>query len=283
MRTASPKPGSSAAPTIMEITRTLAEFVHATRFTDMPDPVIQKAKECFLDWLGVTLAGTTDPVAPVITRYCQSFGGRPEASVIGTNLRTDSASAALANGVIGHALDFDDYHDETVIHASAACIPAILAVAERNGLSGEDFLAAMILGIDVCIRVGLALGDYHYQRGWHTTATAGTFGATAGVARLLKLDVGQTVNAFGICGTQASGLRQVFGTMSKPFHAGKVSLEGVMSGFLAQGGFTASKRIIEGDLGLLEVLTENANEQIILDQLGSHWYVMDLSIKPYPT
>jgi 2-methylcitrate dehydratase PrpD len=267
----------------MEITRTLAEFVHETEFEDIPQRVVQKAKECFLDWLGVTLAGTTDPVAAIITRYCRSFGGSPEASIIGSNLRTDCASASLANGVIGHALDFDDYHDETVIHASAACIQAVLAVAERNRLSGEDLLAAMILGIDVCIRIGLGLGDYHYQRGWHTTATAGTFGATAGVAKLLKLDVDQTVQAFGICGTQASGLRQVFGTMSKPFHAGKVSLEGVMSGLLAQGGFTSSKRIIEGELGLFDVLTENPDETVVLDQLGAHWYVMDLSIKPYPT
>jgi 2-methylcitrate dehydratase PrpD len=267
----------------MEITRNLAEFVHETRFKDMPEPVIQKAKECFLDWMGVTLAGTTDPAAAVIMRYCQSFGGRPEAGIIGSNIRTDCASASLANGVIGHALDFDDYHDETVIHASAACVPAILAVAERNRLGGQDLLEAMILGIDVCIRIGLGLGDYHYQRGWHTTATAGTFGATAGVAKLLNLEVDQIIRAFGICGTQASGLRQVFGTMCKPFHAGKVSLEGVMSGFLAQGGFTASKSIIEGELGLFEVLTENANEGIVLDRLGAHWYVMDLSIKPYPT
>jgi 2-methylcitrate dehydratase PrpD len=267
----------------MEITRPLAEFVRETRFENMPAHVVQKAKECFLDWLGVTLAGTTDPAAAVITRYCQSFGGRPEAGIIGSDLRTDCASAALANGVIGHALDFDDYHEETVIHASAACLPAILAVAERNRLSGEELLEAMILGIDICIRIGLGLGHYHYQRGWHTTATAGTFGATAGVARLLKLDVERIVNAFGICGTQASGLRQVFGTMTKPFHAGKVSLEGVMAGFLAQGGFTSSKRIVEGELGLFDVLTENADEKVVLDRLGSHWYVMDLSIKPYPT
>jgi len=96
------------------------------------------------------------------------------------------------------------------------------------------------------------------------------------------LDVDQVVNAFGICATQASGLRQVFGTMCKPFHAGNVSREGVMSGFLAQGRFTSSKRMIEGELGLLDVPTENANEKVVPDRLGAHWYVMDLSIKPYP-
>ncbi|RJQ80178.1 MAG: MmgE/PrpD family protein [Desulfobacteraceae bacterium] len=267
----------------MEITRKLAEFVYHTKFSDMPDDVVQKAKECFLDWQGVALAGTTDPVAAIVGNYVRSFGGRPEARVMGANMRTDAASAAFANGVIGHALDFDDYHDETVIHASAACIPAVLALAERNRLGGKDLLEAMILGIDVCIRIGLGLGDYHYQRGWHTTATAGTFGATAGVAKLLKLEVDQIANAFGICGTQASGLRQVFGTMTKPFHAGKVSHEGVMSAFLSHGGFTAPKNIVEGELGLLDVLTDAPDEAVILKDLGSRWYVMDLSIKPYPT
>lgn len=267
----------------MGITRQLAEFVHDTQFADIPKEVVDKAKECFLDWQGVALAGTTDPVAPVISDYVKTFGGRPEAGIIGTNIRTDAASAAFANGVIGHALDFDDYHDETVIHASAACIPSILAVAERYRLGGEELLTAMIIGIDVCIRIGLGLGDYHYQRGWHTTATAGTFGATAGVAKLLKLDVDGIINAFGICGTQASGLRQVFGTMSKPFHAGKASLEGVMAGFLTQSGFTSPKEIVEGELGLLDVLTDAPNEAIILDEIGSHWYALDLSIKPYPT
>jgi 2-methylcitrate dehydratase PrpD len=267
----------------MGITRQLAEFVHDTEFADIPKVVVDKAKECFLDWQGVALAGTMDPIAPVILDYVQTFGGCPEVGIIGTSIKTDAASAALANGVIGHALDFDDYHDETVIHASAACIPSILAVAERNRLGGEELLTAMIIGIDVCIRVGLGLSDYHYQRGWHTTATAGTFGATAGVAKLLKLDVDGIVNAFGICGTQSSGLRQVFGTMCKPFHAGKASLEGVKSAFLTQSGFTAPKEIVEGELGLLDVLTDAPKEEVILDRIGTHWYPMDLSIKPYPT
>lgn len=267
----------------MEVTRKLAEFVYDTELKDIPPEVINKAKECFLDWHGVTLAGTTDPAADIIMRYVRSFGGAPQASVIGSDIRTDVASAALANGIIGHALDFDDYHDETVIHASAACVPAILAVAERHHLGGEDVLAAMILGIDVAIRIGLGLGDYHYQRGYHSTATSGGFGATAGVAKLLKLNPDQIVAAFGICGTQSGGLRQVFGTMTKPFHAGKVSLEGVMSAYLAQDGFTSSKEIVEGNLGLFEVITETPNETITLGELGSHWYVTDLSIKPYPT
>ena len=244
---------------------------------------MEKAKECFLDWQGVALAGTTDPGAKIIMQYVAAFGGKPEASVIGSPLKTDLAHAALANGLIGHALDFDDYHDETVIHASAACVPSILAIAEKYAIGGREFITAMVLGIDVCIRVGLALGDYHYQRGWHTTATAGTFGATAGAAKLLGLNVDQLVTAFGICGTQASGLRQVFGTMCKPFHAGKVSMEGILSASLASMGFTAPQTMLEGELGLLDVLTETPNEAVLLDQLGQKFYINHLSIKPYPT
>ena len=267
----------------MDLTRKLAQFVYDTRFEDFPQQAVNKARECFLDWHGVTLAGTRDPAADVILRYVMAAGGKPEASLIGTDMKTNLANAALANGLIGHALDFDDYHDETVIHASAACVPAILAIAEKYKKTGRDFMTAMILGIDVCIRIGLGLGDYHYQRGWHTTGTAGTFGATAGVAKLLGLTVDQIVTAFGICGTQASGLRQVFGTMCKPFHAGKVSMEGIMSATLAQMGFTASQNMIEGELGLFDVLTEVPNETIVLDRLGQEYYINHLSIKPYPT
>ena len=267
----------------MGSTRKLAEFVHDTGYDDIPGEVLTKGKECFLDWQGVALAGTTDPITEIIMAYVSEAGGREEASVIGSNIRTNEAHAALANGVLGHALDFDDYHDETVIHASAVCIPAILAVAEARGMSGRDVLTAIIIGIDVSIRVGLGLGDYHYQRGWHTTATAGIFGATAGVAKLLKLDVDQLINAFGISGTLASGVRQVFGTMTKPLHAGKVSMEGVMAGFLAQKGFTSSQTMIEGELGLLEVFTDAPHEDLILKDLGSEYYAPHLSIKPYPT
>jgi len=267
----------------MELTRKLSEFVHDTEYDDIPSRVLEKGKECFLDWEGVTLAGTTDPITEIITAYVKEAGGREEASVIGSNIKTNRANAALANGIIGHALDFDDYHDETVIHASAACIPASLAVAEHLHLSGKELLTAIILGIDVSIRVGLGLGDYHYQRGWHTTATAGIFGAAAGVAKLLRLDVDQIIHAFGICGTSSSGLRQVFGTMTKPFHAGKISMEGVIAALLAQKGFTASKEIIEGELGLLEVLTDAPHEERVLEDIGSKYYAPLLSIKPYPT
>ena len=267
----------------MEITKILAKFIHDTNFEDIPADVIEKSKRCFLDCQGVALAGIKEDSSRIIIEYISETGGKDQATIIGTNIMTDVEHAALANGVISHALDFDDYHSETVIHASAACLPAIMAVAENRNLSGKDVLTALTIGIDIAVRIGLGLGAYHYERGWHTTSTAGVFGATAGVAKLLKLDENKIVNAFGLCGTQSSGLRQVFGTMTKPFHAGISSRNGVMSAFLAEKGFTSAREIIEGELGLLDVLTDTPDQERILEGLSSKFYVADMSIKPYPT
>lgn len=267
----------------MELTRKLAEFIQDTRFDDIPPEVIEKSKHSLLDWIGCTLGGIEDDASKLIIDYVSEAGGKEQATVIGANLKTDVAHAALANGVISHALDFDDYHGETVIHGTAACFPAVLAVAESKRLNGRDLLTAFILGFDVSIRIGLGLGSYHYERGWHSTSTSGIFGATAGVAKLLRLDADQIINAFGICGTQSSGLRQVFGTMSKPFNAGKPSMNGVMSAFLAEKGFTSSREMIEGELGLLDVLTENPDEEVVLKGLGSKYYLSEVSFKPYPS
>ena len=267
----------------MELTKKLAEFVQDTNYKDIPSKVIEKSKNCILDCLGSALGGIDDEASRVIVEYVRDFGGKEQATVMGTDIKTDVAHASLANGVISHALDFDDYHDETVIHGTAACLPAILSIAENKKLSGEDILTALILGVDVSIRLGLGLGSYHYELGWHSTSTAGRFGATAGVAKLLKLDTDKIINAFGICGTQTSGVRQVFGTMCKPFNAGKSCMDGIMSAHLAERGFTGSKKIIEGELGIFDVLTEYPDKGRVLDELGSKYYLSDISFKPYPT
>ena len=267
----------------MDVTKEIAEFIYHTRLSDIPSEAVDKAKHCFIDCMGCALAGVNDDASQIVAEYIEMMGGKAQASIIGKNVKTDLAHAALANGVIAHAQDFDDYHNETVIHATAACLPAILSIAEYKNLSGADVLHALVLSIDIIIRLGLGLTPYHYERGWHTTATAGRFGAVAGASKLLNLDPDRIINALGICGTQTSGLRQVFGTMCKPFHAGKASMDGVMSALLAEKGFTSSKQIIEGELGFFEVLTENPNERIVLDGLGSKFYVTDLSFKPYPT
>ena len=266
-----------------KVTQRLAEFIYATRYEDLPPASLEMAKNCILDWCGVTIQGQKEPASRIILKFIEDLGGKPMASVIGTNIKTNITNAALANGVIGHALDFDDYHDETVIHATAACFPAILAAGEVMNASGKDVLNALILAIDVAIRIGLGLGSYHYERGYHSTSSAGIFGATTGAAKIFGLSEEEIVNALGVAGTQSSGLRQVFGSMTKPFHAGKVSMEGVMAAKLAKDGFTCSKKIVEGESGLLEVLTDTPNEEIILAGMGANYYVNRLSIKPFPT
>jgi len=267
----------------MEITRKLAEFVHGTDFHDIPQDGIEKGKHSILDWLGSALAGIDDEASRVIIDYVKEFGGKRQATVIGADIKTDLEHAALANGVISHALDFDDYHSKTVIHAAAACLPAILAIAEDRGIGGADILTAYVLAIDISIRLGLGLTSAHYERGWHSTSTAGRFGATAGAAKLLRLDTDAIINAFGICGTQASGIRKVFGTMSKPFNAGKAAMDGVISAVLAEKGLTSSHDSIEGKLGIFEVFTDASDSDAVLDRLGSKYYISDLSFKPYPS
>lgn len=265
------------------LTAELAGFIADFKVSDIPGQQIEKAKICILDCLGSALGGIDDDASKHIVSYVQKYAGEKLSSIWGTDLAADPANAALANGVIAHALDFDDYHEETVIHATSVCLPALMAVAEERHLSGQDMLAALVLAIDVAIRLGKAFGSYHYELGWHSSSTAGRFGATAGVCKLLKLKKQAVTNALGICGTQAAGVRQVFGTMSKPLNIGRAAMDGVMSALLAEGGFSSSKQIIEGELGMLSVFTEHALEDEVLRGLGSSWYIDEISLKPYPT
>ncbi len=213
----------------------------------------------------------------------KELGGSPQVSVLGTSLKSDVGHAALANGVILHALDFDDYHDGTMAHATVSCLSVLLSLAEYRKSKGKDMLPALILGIDITIRLSLGLGPYHYSVGWRPTSTAGRFGATAVAAKLLNLDTDKIIDAFGICGTQTGGLRQVFGTMSKPLNAGKASMDGIMSALLSEKGFNSSKKIIEGDLGILSVMTDKPDKERIVEGLGSKYYISDVSLKPYPS
>lgn len=267
----------------MGVTKQLCEYVQDFHYEQIPDEVLEKAKICILDCIGCAAGGLGDACTRMIHDYAGDYAGRGRSTIFGLKAKTDPAHAALANGIIAHALDFDDYHGETIIHGTAACLPAILSVAEERDLSGKDILTALVLGIEISTRVGLGLGTYHYELGWHTTSTAGRFGATAAVAKLVGLQGKQLRHAFGLCGTQNSGLRQVFGTMGKPFNAGKPAMDGVMSVLLAEKGFTCSKDILEGELGILTVMTETPFPDLMLTDLGGTYHVMDISLKPYPT
>jgi 2-methylcitrate dehydratase PrpD len=265
----------------MQVTEILARFAVETSYRSFPKPVVHQAKRCFLDLLGVALGGSKQPLGKILVKVAKDFGGKPQATVLGHGLKTNVMNAALVNGAIAHALDYDDTHIYSIGHPSAPVIPAVLAVAEWKGLSGKSSLEAFILGFEVETRIGLGLGPKHYDRGWHNTSTYGRFGAAVAAGKLLGLSLEQMKQALGLAGTQAAGLRLVFGTMTKPFHPGKCAFDGVLSAILAQRGFTCAPNIIEGKKGFVEVLGDHSKLEPMVKNLGKRYEVLRNTFKPY--
>jgi len=216
------------------------------------------------------------------------MGGLPRASVIGNDFKTSPYLAALVNGTIGHALDYDDLAISLIGHPSVFLVPAILAVGESIDASGEDILAAYVVSYETVCCIARPVLQSHYVQGWHSTATFGTLGAVIAVAWLLKLNIHQVRMALGIAASLAGGLRQNFGTMTKPLHAGKAAANGVQAALLAQRGFTADDNIIEAPLGFAKVFghREEVDWTRTGENLGKMFLIISevgLSIKPYPS
>ncbi|MFZ5632976.1 MAG: MmgE/PrpD family protein [Bacillota bacterium] len=265
----------------MGATQELARYVAGTSYEDLPAEVKEMAKICLLDWFGVTLGGATEDLSPILQKLAAEMGGEKQATVIGAGLKTNVLLAALVNGSISHALDFDDAHAGSFAHPTVTVAPAVLAVAEYKRASGRDLITAFVLGFEVETRIGIAAGRAHYDKGWHATSTTGRFGGAAGAARLLGMDEGRLVNALGIAGTQTGGVRQVFGTMCKPFHAGKAAMDGVLAAYLAGMGFTSSNSIVEGKFGFLEIFSPEPKAEKLTDGLGRDYTITSVGFKPY--
>ncbi|MBV9815737.1 MAG: MmgE/PrpD family protein, partial [Alphaproteobacteria bacterium] len=201
--------------------------------------------QCVLDYYGVALAGAGDELVQLLLDELAEAGGAPQASVIGHAARLPALSAALVNGAASHALDYDDVNMAMPGHPSVAILPALLALAELKRSSGREVITAFIAGYETACRIGAALQPGHYNLGFHSTGTVGTFGAAAACARLLGLDGEATAVALGIAGTQAAGLKSQFGTMCKPVHAGKAAQNGLLAARLAARGFSSRADIIE--------------------------------------
>lgn len=226
-------------------TQRLANFAVTTCTGDLPASALAFARLSLLDWCAVALAGRDEPVARIVRELVTTEGGRPQALLVGSDLRLPARAAALANGTQSHALDYDDTHFGHIGHPTVAVLPAALAVAEQRDASGAELLAAYLVGVETACRLGAALGPGHYAHGFHQTATSGSFGATAACARLLGLDVDATRHALGLVATRASGLKSQFGTMGKPFHAGMAAANGVEAATLAAHGFVSRPDGIE--------------------------------------
>jgi 2-methylcitrate dehydratase PrpD len=231
------------------LTRTLAEQASSVSYDGLPEPVRALTRQCVLDYFGVALAGADDPLAHILLDELSEAGGAAQASVIGHQARLPALSAALVNGAIGHALDYDDVNLAMPGHPSVAILPGLLALAEERRSSGREIIAAFVAGYETACRIGMALRPGHYNLGFHATGTLGVFGAAAACARLLGLDAAATAQALGIAGTQASGLKSQFGTMCKPFHAGKASQNGLLAARLAARGFSSRPDLVECEQG----------------------------------
>ncbi|MBC7324633.1 MAG: MmgE/PrpD family protein, partial [Moorella sp. (in: Bacteria)] len=274
----------------MSITEQIANFVVGAQLEDMPAEGIKMAKEAMLDCLGCTFVGAAQPVGDIMAEYVREVEGKPVSSVVGKGLRTSPPQAALANGIMAHAEDFDDVNLSILGHPSPPMFPAALAVAEYCGASGRQLIEAYIAGFEVETRVGLAINPGHYNRGWHATATLGVLGAAAASAKIFGLNAEQTRMALGIAASQASGIRQNFGTMTKPFHAGNAARGGVLAAMLARLGFTADLNILETPLGFCTVFRgdvppDQIDMEKIVAGLGKEYELMrsKIAFKPYPS
>jgi 2-methylcitrate dehydratase PrpD len=260
----------------------VAEFVVAAA---PPCAARAIAARAFLDTIGVALAGAGEPAARCVQRVIAVDGGGP-CTVLGTALCGSAANAALANGTAAHALDFDDMCFVSLAHPSAPLVPAALAAAEVSGATGAALLDAYVVGFEIEGRLGRAMNPRHYQRGWHCTATLGTLGAAAAAARLFGLDAAQTRHALAIAASAASGLKENFGTMVKPLHAGLAARNGIVAAQLARAGLTASGAAIDGPQGLLAAMdSERPSLAGIADDLGVRWEILDtgITVKLYPS
>ena len=261
---------------------TLAQFALNFPTEKIPADVMHLAKRCVMNSCGVALYATLDPAIEIMLDFLRAEGAAPRATVIGSGFRTSPQNAALANGFLGHFEDYDDTHT-TVIHPTAPIMPGALALSEQSVVSGREFLAAFAIGVDVACRIGLVIyrkfreGAAH----WHITNTCGVLGAAAAAGRLLKLSEQQMVYAFAIAGTQSSGVREVFGSMCKPFHAGKAAQNGTVAALLAQRGFTGTDGIFEGERGLVGVMAKGHDINEATQELGDRWELRQNGLKPY--
>ena len=235
----------------MSATRKLAEFVHDLNYDDISETAIKKAKLCVLDLTGVMIGGYIYGSEDMnhMVEALSPFFGQPQATLFTKKRKVDLINAALINGTSSHLLDYDDIQGSMSGHPSPPVIPAALAMGEYHEITGRKLIEAVVSGIEAECRIGRAVNPAHYAAGWHATSTLGHFGACAAVAKIIDMDVDRIVASLGIAGTQACGLRQSFGSMCKPLHAGRAASNGLLAAILADNGFTAPKEILEGPDG----------------------------------
>jgi 2-methylcitrate dehydratase PrpD len=268
-------------PDAVTLTKTLCGHLAGTRFGDLSPAAVNEARRGVLDWIGCALAGSTHPTIAKLLAVLDEAGGRPQARVIGHSLRLGFLEAPLANGQMGHVLDFDDTHmGGVVLHASSPVLAALFALAERAPVSGADLMLAYAVGFEAGVRSGRAAPGHH-KGGWHLTGTLGSIAAGVAAGKLIGLDAQRLTYAMGIAATQAAGMQQNRGTSCKSFHAGKGAANGVLAALLAERGFDSTQEIIEGRKGFSRIYSDVAAPDLLTAGLADRWVIETNGHKPY--
>lgn len=275
------------------ITDAVIEFILGTEADSIPEDVKAISRRCFVDGAGLMVAGSTDHSGRIVQAYIKEFGGEPEARIFGTDMTVPAQTAAFANGVAAHAMDYDDtqlssYPDRIyglLTHPTTPVLAASMAMAEALGSTGEELLTAFMIGFEVECKVAECIKPDHYIKGFHTTGTIGAIGAAAATAKLMDLDEGQLRFCMGIACSESAGLRANFGTMTKPFHAGRAAENGVVAARLAGGGYTSDPGVFDGEWGFMQIMGGGCDPDYLVGKLGNPWSAVDpgVSIKPYPS
>jgi 2-methylcitrate dehydratase PrpD len=266
---------------IPKVTAELAQWVVDLKPSDIPADVRHEGLRTFVNWLGCAVGGASHETTDHALRAFLPFSGPQVATVLGRTEKLDPAHAALVNGITSHVLDYDDTHLKTILHPAGPVASALLALAEMRPVSGADLLTALIAGVEVESRIANCVYPHHYDRGWHITGTAGVFGGAAAVGKMIGLNAQQMRWAFGLAASQSSGLREMFGTMTKSFHPGIAARNGMMSALLAEAGYDSSERAIEAPRGFACVMSDKQDWSEIVDDLGTRWESATNSYKPF--
>jgi 2-methylcitrate dehydratase PrpD len=268
------------------ISEQIARLSTGLRYEDLPQPAQQKAANLILDLLGSIIGSKQIESSRIAAEVALELGGPEESTVIGYGRQVSAPNAAFANAIQGYAFDFADDHNQSNSHSSVATVPVSLALGEKLGAAGKEVVTAVALGNEIVCRFGSAFLGKTYYQGFHPTSTCGTFGATISAARLLKLDVEQTVHSLGIAGSQVGGLMawNTSGSYTKRLQAGHPAMVGILSALMAQKGFNGPPAIIEGEDGFLQAYSYNRqyDPAWITEGLGDRWLFVDTSIKVYP-
>jgi 2-methylcitrate dehydratase PrpD len=267
---------------------TLATFAAELSASRVPQDVAEQAARLLLDTVGVTLAAVPEDFAEPVHAVARRLGGPPEASLWGGRERVGLAAAVLANGTLAHGLDYDDTLEDAIVHTGSCCVTAALGAGEARHATGSEVLVAIVAGVEVMAAVGRVCPGAFHRRGFHPTALCGPFGAAAATGRLLGLTADEMATAFGLCGSQSSGIIEYLadGTWTKRLHAGWAAHAGVVAAHLAQAGFTSPRTVFEGTHGFYQAFAgappDGGRLASLRGALGREWAIQRLMFKTYP-